>query len=263
MKVIAYPVAANVLPMRPATSTRDWMDVNPNKNPYRCLPLSMANSYGWEILSTAEFIAEWNGGMAPNDVRVTLLSGNHPPSAHFGEGTITWHTGYLFKTEYPYGMYVTGAPNYPKPNMIPLSGIVETYWLPFTFTMNWRFTQPGSAKFNVGDVIAHIYPINVHLFDDVEAEIRSISDDPEFEEAYWHWNLSRGKFLKQKSRPGHVWQRNYFRGKHPHTGEKEPTHRTKPNTPEFINKVTKPYAVPEKFRGDLNSSFITKKVEVI
>lgn len=263
MKVTAYPVSTSLLELRPAKSTRLWMDDSLNKNPYRCLPLSMANSYGWEILSSSDVVAEWNGGKNPHDVRVQLLSGEHPPSPHFGEGTLTWHSGYLFKTEYPYGMYVMGSPNQPTPNIMGMSGIVETYWLPFTFTINWKFTQPGIAKINKGDVIAQIYPIDVHLFDNVEAEIKSLSDDPEFEDAYWHWNLSRNKFLKQRTRPAHVWQRNYFQGKHPHTGEKEPTHRTKPNTPDFINNVTTPYKTPDRFQPDLASSFITKTIEVI
>ena len=97
----------------------------------------------------------------------------------------------------------------------------------------------------------------------MEAEIKSLSDDPEFEDAYWNWNLSRNKFLKQKTRPPQVWQKNYFRGVHPHTGEKEETHRTKPNTPEFVDKQTTKYHVPERFKTDLESSLITKKTEVI
>ena len=29
----------------------------------------------------------------------------------------------------------------------PLAGVVETDWLPFPFTMNWLFTQPGRVRF--------------------------------------------------------------------------------------------------------------------
>ena len=144
-----------------------------------------------------------------------------------------------------------------------MSGIVETYWLPFTFTLNWRFTQPGTASIRKGDVVAQIFPVNVHLFDDMEAEIRSLSDDPEFEDAYWNWNLSRHKFIKQKTRPPEVWQRNYFRGVHPHTGEKEETHRTKPNSPAFVDKQTKPFEMPDKYKQEFQSAILTKKTEVI
>ena len=263
MKIQVHPVSSHQLELRPAKSTRPWMDDSANKNPYRCLPLSMANSYGWEIISASEVIAEWNGGPNPADVRVTLINGSQPPSPHFGEGTLTWHSGYLFKTEYPYGIYVTGSPNHPTPNIMPMSGIVETYWLPFTFTINWRFTQPGIARIKQGDVVAQVFPVDMHMFDNMEAEIVSLSDNPELEEQYWQWNISRTQFLKQKNRPPEVWQRNYFQGKHPHTGEKEPTHRTKPNTPEFVDKTTTPYHTPERFAEVLGSSILTNKVEVL
>ena len=34
-----------------------------DRHPYRCLPLTMANTTGWEILCPVGFTAEWNGGM--------------------------------------------------------------------------------------------------------------------------------------------------------------------------------------------------------
>jgi hypothetical protein len=35
------------------------------RHPYRCLPLTMANTTGWEILCPFGFTAEWNGGPQP------------------------------------------------------------------------------------------------------------------------------------------------------------------------------------------------------
>ncbi|MEC7290914.1 MAG: DUF6065 family protein, partial [Pseudomonadota bacterium] len=40
-----HDVAPDIVPGR---SNRDWMDAFPDRQPYRCLPLSMANSTGWE-----------------------------------------------------------------------------------------------------------------------------------------------------------------------------------------------------------------------
>ena len=42
-----YNVAPEIVPGR---SQREWMDAFPDRHPYRCLPLTMANSTGWEIL---------------------------------------------------------------------------------------------------------------------------------------------------------------------------------------------------------------------
>lgn len=262
MKLIAYPTMVNPPKLVPAPAKRDWMDDSNNKNPYRCLPLSMANSWGWHLLSQGHFIAEWNGGPRHDDVKITPLGGTMHPVAHFGEGTLTWHLGYVFSTQYPYGIYMTGAPNDPKPNVIALSGVVETHWLPYTATMNWRFTQPGIFEMKIGEPFCHIFPVDMTQFDTAEAEIRSMneSEAQEFHDLYWEWNLSRGKFMAEQRQGLHssdVWQKHYFKGHHPPDGKKkcpvhitdegkqQSNHRTKPNVPEFVDKQTAPFKTPD------------------
>ena len=39
------------------------MDRIPDNHAYRCLPLNIANSHGWEILSPCAFEVAWRGGM--------------------------------------------------------------------------------------------------------------------------------------------------------------------------------------------------------
>jgi len=57
IKITAYQVVNDSMEIRPASPNRKWMDDSINKNPYRCLPLTMANSYGWEIISKSEVVA--------------------------------------------------------------------------------------------------------------------------------------------------------------------------------------------------------------
>lgn len=276
MKIIAYPTTNTPYKIQPANSRRAWMDVAANKNPYRCLPLSMANAWGWEVLSPSHFTAEWNGNRGPGDVKITHIAGSHGAASHFGEGTITWHTGYIFKMPYPYGLYVTGAPNNPVPNVIPLSGVVETNWLAYTFTMNWKFTQPGSFEVKIGDPICQLFPIDLTTFDNLEIEMRTLHEpeSKEFHDEYWNWNINRLKYMSEQRAGLHgadVWQRHYFRGVYPaivtdgepmedpsasskkcpfhitEDGTKESTHRTKPNVPEVVDKQTEPFKTPNSY----------------
>jgi hypothetical protein len=271
MKVIAYPTQVDPPILRPASAKREWMDTAANKNPYRCLPLSMANSFGWEILSKGRFRAEWNGGRANTDIKVTPLDGTDFPLSHFGEGTITWHLGYIFKTPYPYGIYMMGAPNDPKPNVIALSGVVETHWLPYTATMNWRFTQPGVFEMNIGEPFCQIFPVDMNLFETMEVpEIRSMHEPgaEEDHDLYWDWNLSRAQFMVEQRNGLYtpdVWQRNYFKGTHPKgkvypdgegkcpyiklaDGTQKSTHKTKPGAKPFVDKkVDNEFKTPEYY----------------
>ena len=56
--------------------------------------------------------------------------------SHFGSGVLTFHAGYLFRTPPGWAVWARGAPNTVKDGIVPLDGLVETDWLPFTFTMN-------------------------------------------------------------------------------------------------------------------------------
>lgn len=231
MKIIAYEVSEK-MDLVPSKPTRLWMDNSINKNPYRCLPLTMANSFGWDLISKSEVVVEWNGGQRAKDIKINKVSGSCFPVSHFGEGVITWHTGYLFVTEEPYGLYVTGPANEPTHNIIYLSGIVETYWLPFTFTMNWRFTAPGQITIKEGDVIAHIFPVKMDVFKDLKAEIKSIHSNPPLKQEYLAWSKSRAEFNSNPRNKGD-WQKNYFKGSDL-SGEKlNNGHRTNPNVPPF------------------------------
>lgn len=262
MKIIAYPTQSDPPKLVQASPKREWMDVATNKNPYRCLPLSMANGWGWQLLSQGHFIAEWNGGKFGKDITITRISGTGIPSSHFGEGTLTWHLGYVFKTEYPYGIYMTGAPNNPKPNAIALSGLVETHWLPYTATMNWRFTHPGRFEMRIGEPFCQLFPVDMTMFQNVMPEIRSMSEPEakEFHDLYWEWNLSRSNFMMEHRNGLHTasdWQKNYFQGTHPPDGtrkcpvhittdgKEESNHLTKPGVPPFKENITVPFITPD------------------
>ena len=91
-----YDVAPDLVPAR---SNRDWMDAFTDRHPYRCLPLTMANSTGWELLAPMDIKIEWNGGPRNEDIR--LLTRGDPRAidsfagAHFARGIVTFHTGHL------------------------------------------------------------------------------------------------------------------------------------------------------------------------
>jgi hypothetical protein len=244
-KVIAYSVVDKPLELRPSSPRRQWMDESTDRYAYRCLPMSIANSYGWDVISPIDFSVQWDGGKFTDSVKVFCNNpqGHSLPCSVFGEGVFTLHTGHVFKTEYPYALYVTGPVNQPSHGIIPLSGIVETYWLPFSFTMNWRFTFPGVVNFRKGDVLCHIFPVNIEIFDNIEAEIKPISSNPEFEKLYKEWSCSRDDFItkKRENHPsvhGSSWQKNYFQGNHPPDGERKcPFHTTESGETKKIHKT--------------------------
>ena len=82
----------------------------------------------------------------------------------------------------------------PKDGIGPLEGVIETDWLPFTFTMNWQFTRPGRVVFEKGEPFCFITPIAYHSLEQVTPEIVPIAAAPEVAAEYEAY-AKRGKTL--------------------------------------------------------------------
>src|SRR5437879_11798880 len=99
-KLIAYQIyEGDSAPVRPAPRERRWMEDANKKFPYRCLPLVVANQYGWEILSTHHFRARWDGTSTPEGLVIEKLCGVGLLLAHshFGQGRLTFQITFLFR----------------------------------------------------------------------------------------------------------------------------------------------------------------------
>jgi hypothetical protein len=198
---------------------RHWMEATDQRYAYRCLPLNIANAHGWEILCPAGFSAIWRGGPHLDDITVIPDPGAEPPAlSHFGNGVLTFHVPAIFRTESGYDLMVQGPINRPKDGVSPLSGVVETDWAPFTFTMNWAFTRPdASVRFEKGEPFCHVFPVRRGELESFEPEMRQLSDDPELKAQYDAWTASRSRFNADLKQPGssalsEKWQKHYYQG---------------------------------------------------
>jgi hypothetical protein len=227
--------------IRPAPSRRDWMDAAHQRAPYRCLPLVMANGFGWEILSPVGFTAVWNGGPAIDGVVVLPDPGTTPPArSHFGEGILTFSLPLVFRTEPEADLVVQGPINRPKDAIAALTGVVEADWGPFSFTMNWKFTRPKTAvRFRKGEPVCHIYPVERGALERIEPKVLPISANPELEAGHAEWKVSREKFNADLKVPGSAaraekWQKHYQRGVDLQGRPAPSSHRTKTQLKPFL-----------------------------
>ena len=210
----------------PAQASRPWMDATSQRFAYRCTPLSVANATGWELLCTVGFTAKWTGGRRTEDLVVTAelpadqAKVDRLAKSHFGEGILTFHAGYVFRTSPGWALWVRGSPNHPAINLHPLEGIVETDWLPYSFTMNWRFSAPGSVRFRAGDRFCFLTPVPHAALGRIQPVIRDLDDDPELASSHRAWAAERKSFSEalQARDPETVqkgWQRYYLNGAGP------------------------------------------------
>ncbi|MDX9999644.1 MAG: DUF6065 family protein [Phenylobacterium sp.] len=224
MELEIYPTVDRPPEIVPGRPQRAWMDKFADRHPYRCLPLSMANTSGWELLNPVAFTAEWNGGLFQDDIKLTP-DRPHPDfhlhvKSHFSHGVLTFHAGYLFRTPPGWSMIAQGPPNHVKDGIQPLAGLVETDWLPFPFTMNWMFTRPGKVRFEKGEPFCFITLVQDQALNQFQPVIRSLDRNPELKDQYEVWQKHREAFNKRifsedPEATREAWQRYYFRGEFP------------------------------------------------
>ncbi len=185
--------------LAPASPSRDWMDRVPGRHAYRCLPMAIANTYGWEVLSPCHFAIDWNGGDRQADLTFRGLDDfpflSHFVTSNFAMGIVTMHTGYMFRTPPGWNLMAAGPINLPKHGVAALSGVIETDWLPYPFTMNWQMTAPGTVEFHRGEPFCLVYPVAQNGVEAFAPEIREIDDDPELKQQFEAWRRSRSDFV--------------------------------------------------------------------
>ena len=206
--------------LRPAKATREWMDQTPESFAYRCLPLNIANAHGWEVLTPFAFDACWKGGITVDDIEIRV-SGDAPPElvpiSLFGQGVLTFHIFGLFRTPPGWNLWVTGPTNRFKDGLSALTGVIETDWSPYTFTMNWRFTRPDHwVHFEAEEPICFLFPIQRDYLEEVRPRLVSMDSDPALMAQFKSWSKSRDEFHEHVSTkpltPADKWQKFYYRG---------------------------------------------------
>lgn len=252
MKMLLYPLWPGAPKLVPARPDRPWMDAFPSRHPYRCLPLTIGNTFGWEFLSPASFTVFWNGGPRAEDLRFQAEDG-YPHldglvASHFTHGIVTFNTFHIIRTAPGWDLMVGGPLNRPKDGIAPLTGVIETDWLPYTFTMNWQLTRPGMVRWQAGEPFCQIIPVPHGALDTIEPEIHDIESDPELKTQYEAWRDKRAEFMEKFSEGDpaalkQAWQRYYFRGKLPDETRID-THRHKVRLADPVDHRRPPPATP-------------------
>lgn len=223
----AFRLRPNAPELVACTGRRAWMDAFPDRHAYRCVPMTVANTHGWELLVPASFEVEWNGGSRPSDLVVRALDPLPPGHdldtfvrSHFSSGILTFDTGYVFRTPPGWNLLATGAFNEPRPGAYALTGIVETDWLPYPFTMNWQVTRAGKLRFLKDEVFCTVVPVPKSYLEHWEVAVHDLADDPVLERQVAQFGTDRVAWSQQAAASGTDdtsvrCQRHYFSGRMP------------------------------------------------
>lgn len=145
---------------------RDWFAVSAFSF---CLPLTIANQYGFVVKAAADFTVSWAGDGHPIVVDSENWQ-NHdsiqPYVSDFGHGIFTLENKFIVRTPPGVNLMTIQPPNYFIPGLHVMSGVVESDNLRRNFTFNIRVTTLNT-KITVkkGQWIAAFIPIPRHFAD--------------------------------------------------------------------------------------------------
>jgi hypothetical protein len=181
---------------------RDWMDNTYNKHAYQCLPMTVANVYGWEIVMEEDLVVQWDGGNTPP----IILSGEITSSGRVQAissiiGMISINMGWVINTEDGYNTWVTGSPNYFVDGATPLTATLPSYWWPDESQMNWKITKIGEpVTFAAGTPFCFFNIYDNSILENTEIVTSNLWDDKELMES----RVRYGE-LKTKNRYENPW----------------------------------------------------------
>ncbi len=193
--------------LRPSPTRRQWMDELPHA--YKCLPLVVANQWGWQLLCPTDVVATWDGRAGLEGLRVECPPQFEPAiKSQFGAGIITFSPPWLFRTPPGWDLYLKGPSNRWKSNCVPLEGVIETWWLNYTFTLNWKLVEPGTVVFRQGESLGQLLPVPHLTFEDataMEAPIGLL--EPKAAEELLEWQEKRRSIAAQRNNVHHMYRK--------------------------------------------------------
>jgi hypothetical protein len=174
---------------------RDWMDETYNKHAYQCLPMTVANVYGWEIQLEERLVVQWDGGNTPP----VILEGETTTSGRTQAvssiiGMISINMGWVINTEEGYNTWISGSPNYFVDGAAPLTATIPSYWWPDESQMNWKITKVGEpVVFEAGTPFCFFNIYDNSVLEDVEIMVSSLWDDMKLVESRMKYGDMKAK----------------------------------------------------------------------
>lgn len=187
----------------PAQKLRDWWDDNTKtaNHAKHCLPLQMANSLGYYILSPGTFIVKWNGDVH-SDVRIEHVekSSHYEVDNHAAFGSFTVQANFIPVTDDPGDfVLIKSIANERNCPYTCMEAAIEAWWSVGNFGLVFLLNQPGEFLIPMGKPIAQMCLLRR---ESAEARIEIVEGNPP----------GHAEWLAKRSRPDYRKDLDYFAG---------------------------------------------------
>jgi hypothetical protein len=177
----AYKTNPNSFILDPISVERDWMDETPDGHAYRCFPVTMANTIGWTLSCPVDVSFIWDGKIDTTPDRVKILSGEQYCYTGRGQGSVSFNTGLILKSEKNISVLSITPQNYFYEDFEVMSSLISTSFFNVDFPLAIKVKIPNKEiTIKAGTPIATIIPISLTSLKDESIEINNFISTDEY-----------------------------------------------------------------------------------
>lgn len=180
----------NPPPVQQSRLKRDWMDKTYKKHAYQCMPMTVANVLGWEMVLENDVVVFWDGGNSVPRILSGGVSENGRTVASCSIiGMVSFHMGWVISTPENISCWLTGSPNYFVDGASPLTATIPTWWWPDEVQMNWMITKSNEEiVFPAGSPFCFFSIYDERIPPSVDVEIGDLFSDRDLVESRIRYN---------------------------------------------------------------------------
>lgn len=174
---------------------RDWMDKTYKKHAYQCMPMTVANVLGWEMVLENDVVVFWDGGNSvPRIISGGVSEHGRTVASCSIIGMISFHMGWVISTPENISCWLTGSPNYFVDGASPLTATIPTWWWPDEVQMNWMITKSNEEiVFPAGSPFCFFFAHDERINPSIDIELGDLFSDETLVQSRVRYNEDKMK----------------------------------------------------------------------
>lgn len=186
---------------------RDWMENTWEKHAYKCFPVSLANTIGYELSLPIDVSFIWDGVNDASAEHIKVLSGEEFIYNSRANATISIKTGIVIKTDNNISFLHMPVPNLFNENYQTFTSLISTSFFDQEFPSAIRILKANEViTIKADEPFATLLPISLTELSKTELNLKNFN----MSEQWYKDNEERGKVAYELNQKGEWtnWYRN-------------------------------------------------------
>ena len=149
------------------SAKRDWMDQTYDAHAYRCFPVTLTNTLGWGISFPEDISFIWDGVSDSSSHHVKVISGEKYCDLGRANGTISFKTGLVFRSNEKTTLLQMPVPNLFNDSYQSFTTLISTSFFQGDLPCAIKITKPNTIiTIKAGTPVSCLVPVSLSEIQD-------------------------------------------------------------------------------------------------